>query len=294
MYYGVWSVKAVCPFCGAKYSVSKRKAESIETLSRIRYGYDPVDREKNILVWPCSAHTSRFEVVMKKLREKQELARREYEKEVARRVRRLKSQVFRATERLVKKELEKLGDGEGLLVWVSDGFERDGEYRDLVVAYVREGGEVKKVYSDLKPSVSYTKGKTFSATHYIAQDLEILLYNYQNIRWKGIIQGLVLDNSLTRRIIEAVFSMTHSRPKASLLDFISYPEGLGSSVIREAKATAKKVKSIYALSEPHRIREEVERRIEEKYGVPIGLITPSHLLRFIEERIVEEKEEVSN
>lgn len=273
----------LCPFCNTRFSVSKRTAETIREVGRLRYGYDPLDAERNVLLWPCQQHMAELEWAIKKIRERQG----QLEKLVQKKLKELKNSVFNVAKGVVNKELESLGDNEGIIVWVCNGEERDGVYRDLAVAFIKRGNDVVRVFGDLEPRLTYAGG-AFSGTHYIAQELDIVIDRYSDIKWRSIIQGVILDDQQTREAIRNIFMQTHYRPRASLADLLP----LAGDAVRVAVESGKVIEELYLIADTWRLREKLAR----EHNIPTGAITPKHLLHHIKSMFEHEEEEelVSN
>jgi len=270
---GAAGMKGVCPICGRSYRISKKRAEHTAMLSRVKYLYEPIDYSNNLFVWPCSEHVEEFERIMNEINRVKEMAIEEYRAHVSERISRIKKHVFILAKNIVRSEAEKLKNGEGIIIWVCDGEENDGKYRDLAVAYVKEKGRVRRVYGGLGPKTSFEKGKPFAMTHYIAQDIEILLS--KPYIWRGIIQGILLYGEALKETIRDIFFLTHTYPRASLNQLLRHVHTLH---IRSAE----KIDELYALVDRSSIEREIARSIEEKYGVPpVTVLVPEHLVSYL-------------
>jgi len=269
-----------CPFCEKKRRIARKKAEKIVFLAGVKYLYNPL--KDDTVVWPCDRHADRFDAVMKKLMKKREKAADEYARLFLARVKRIKREIFKYAKQVAEEEKKKLKDGEGFILWVTDGFRKDGEFHDMYVVYIRRGGRVKRLYGELKPRTSYREGEEFSATHYIAQELDIILDTNKDIKWHGVIQGVKVSGEDLKRLINGIFLLTHEYPKDSLADLMRVSSGLGALMVLDAVIKSEKIPSLYALVDLDKISREIGEELKKKYGVnPVTGIDADTVLEYI-------------
>jgi len=264
-----------CPICGQekklRYSKSK---ESRYQVFNIVHGVDVIEgKDDRLYVYvPCDKHVEEFERRIREYLRKYEKARVRYRELLHKEMEKVGSKVIDEALKKLEKMVNNLRDGEGLVFWVCEGGQRDKDViREVVAIVVKQKGEVKKLYGDLRKSlIAFNRERMqLAMTHYDAQDA-LACMSDPNVTWKGYIQGLQIDDEKDLKyVLRAIFFWTHRYPTHTLVDFLRSPPRELYCEFPEiiSKYEDRVNKKFWNVVERTLIEQKVKSRIVKKYGV---------------------------